>query len=62
MQALLTQLRSHIPQTQQALVLADRGLGTSPNWQQRLSECGWDYLLRVQRSTLAKLPTHKPQP
>jgi hypothetical protein len=59
---LLSQLRTLVPETQPALVLADRGLGTSPAWQARLSESGWDYLLRVQRSTLARLPNQKPQP
>ncbi len=62
MQSLLTQVRAWLPAHQSMVVLADRGLGTSPAWQQRLSDSGWDYLLRVQRSTLAKLPNHKPQP
>lgn len=59
---LLDQLRALLPTTTRALLLADRGLGTSPEWQQRLSDSGWDYLLRVQRTTLARLPGHKPQP
>jgi len=58
---LLDQLRQLLP-TATMLLLADRGLGTSPEWQQRLSESNWDYLLRVQRSTLVRLPGHKPQP
>lgn len=62
MQGLLNQVRALLPATQSMLVLADRGLGTSPEWQQRLSDSGWDYLLRVQRSTLAKVSGHKPQP
>lgn len=62
MNGLLSQVQACLPTAQTMLVLADRGLGTSPHWQQTLSESGWDYLLRVQRSTLAKLPNHKPQP
>ncbi len=59
---LLAQVRALVPPDQTALLLADRGLGTSPDWQERLGEMGWDYLLRVQRSTLIRLPNHKPQP
>jgi hypothetical protein len=59
---LLTQLRTCLPPDQAVLLLANRGLGTSPVWQQRLSNSGWQYLLRVQRSTLIRLPNHKPQP
>ncbi len=59
---LLAQLRAEFPAKQDALLLADRGLGTSPAWQQRLSELDWQYLLRVQRSTLVRLPNQKPQP
>ena len=59
---LLDQLRSHVPPEQNMVLLADRGLGTSPTWQQHLSESDWVYLLRVQRSTLILLPGHKPQP
>ena len=62
MSDLLTQLRAILPPEQTALLLADRGLGTSPAWQERLSATGWQYLLRVQRSTLIRLPDHKPQP
>jgi hypothetical protein len=62
MMGLLDQLRALLPPATRALVLADRGLGTSPDWQQRLSDSGWDYLLRVQRSTLVRLVGHKPQP
>jgi len=62
MNGLLSQLRAWLPAEQAMLVLADRGLGTSPDWQQALSDQGWTYLLRVQRSTLAKLPGRKPQP
>jgi len=62
MSELLAQLRLLLPPTQAALLLADRGLGTSPVWQERLSDSGWQYLLRVQRSTLICLPNHKPQP
>lgn len=59
---LLDQLRALIPPDQALLLLADRGLGTSPTWQAHLSETGWPYLLRVQRSTRIRLPNHKPQP
>jgi hypothetical protein len=59
---LLGQLRAVVPADQPMVLLADRGLGTSPQWQQRLSEMNWDYLLRVQRSTLVRLPDQKPQP
>ncbi|MCA0456620.1 MAG: transposase [Chloroflexi bacterium] len=62
MNELLAELRHHIPSDQTALLLADRGLGTSPAWQERLSDTGWQYLLRVQRSTLIRLPGQKPQP
>jgi len=59
---LLDHLRHLLPPSARALLLADRGLGTSPDWQQRLSATGWDYLLRVQRSTRVRVPGHKPQP
>lgn len=59
---LLARLRSALPETRQAVLLADRGLGTSPSWQQILSEQGWDYLLRVQRSTHIRLAEGKAQP
>ena len=62
MSELLDQLRSLLPPQQMAMLLADRGLGTSPAWQERLSNSGWQYLLRVQRSTLIRLPGQKPQP
>ena len=62
MSELLSQLRSLLPPEQTVLLLADRGLGTSPTWQERLSNSGWPYLLRVQRSTLIRLPGQKPQP
>ena len=62
MSALLDQLRALIPAEQSVLLLADRGLGTSPQWQERLSHSGWPYLLRVQGSTRIRLPNHKPQP
>jgi hypothetical protein len=62
MSALLRQLHSLLPSEQGPLLLADRGLGTSPTWQERLSDSGWQYLLRVQRSTLIRLPGQKPQP
>lgn len=51
LQALLERLRILLPRDCQAVLLADRGLGTSPTWQTILTEQGWDYLLRVQRST-----------
>jgi hypothetical protein len=44
-----------------ALLLADRGLGTSPTWQEVLTEQGWNYLLRVQRRTRLRLPNGKAQ-
>jgi hypothetical protein len=62
MSDLLAQLHSQLPPDQPTLLLADRGLGTSPAWQERLSASGWPYLLRVQGSTLIRLPNHKPQP
>jgi hypothetical protein len=62
MDQLLDQLRKQLPLEQRAVLLADRGLGTSPTWQQHLSERGWVYLLRVQRSTRIMLPGQKPQP
>ena len=62
MSELLSQLGRLLPPEQAALLLADRGLGTSPTWQERLSDSGWQYLLRVQRSTLIRLPDQKPQP
>jgi len=62
MNALLAQLQVHIPFDQSALLLADRGLGTSPTWQEHLSDSGWSYLLRVQRTTQILLPGQKPQP
>jgi Transposase DDE domain len=56
LQGLLTQLQQVLPPGHHAVLLADRGLGTSPEWQARLMECGWDYLLRVQGSTRVRLP------
>jgi hypothetical protein len=58
---LLQQLRAILPNDQAVLLLADRGLGTSPTWQEHLSEMNWRYLLRVQRTTLIRLKDHKPQ-
>lgn len=62
MSQLLMQVRQLLPVGQSAMLLADRGLGTSPSWQAQLSEQGWVYLLRVQRSTLIRLRGQKPQP
>lgn len=62
MNALLDHLRTLIPAEQPVVLLADRGLGTSPSWQAHLSEHDWPYLLRVQRSTRIRLPNHKPLP
>jgi hypothetical protein len=62
MNGLLAQLRAQLPPDQVALLLADRGLGTSPTWQEHLSTSGWDYLLRVQNATQILLPGQKPQP
>lgn len=59
---LLDELRALIPPDQALLLLADRGLGTSPTWQAHLSDSGWPYLLRVQRSSRIRLLGHKPQP
>lgn len=59
---LLDRLHALIPSDQAILLLADRGLGTSPTWQAHLTETGWPYLLRVQRSTRIRLPGHKPNP
>ena len=59
---LLERLQALIPAGQTRVVLADRGLGTSPSWQARLSESGWPYLVRVQRTTRIQLPNAKPQP
>lgn len=62
MNGLLDELRSLIPSDQSVLLMADRGLGTSPTWQEHLTETGWTYLVRVQGSTRILLPNHKPQP
>jgi len=62
MNTLLDHRRRLIPTEQARLLLADRGLGTSPTWQAHLSENDWPYLLRVQRSTRIRLPNHKAQP
>jgi Transposase DDE domain len=62
MNGLLDHLRELIPSEQAVLLLADRGLGTSPTWQAHLCESNWPYLLRVQRSTRIRLPNAKPQP
>ncbi len=59
---MLGRLRALVPPQTEALLLADRGLGTSPRWQQTLMAQGWDYLLRVQRSTLVRLSDGKTQP
>lgn len=62
MNSLLTTVKSRLSDEQQALVLADRGLGTSPEWQAHLEASGWDYLVRVQRMTRIRLPNQQPQP
>jgi hypothetical protein len=62
MQALLKQVQEALPAGHSAVILADRGLGTSPTWQAHLSECGWDYLLRVQGMTRVRLPGAVSQP
>jgi len=62
MSELLNQLRGLLPPEQPVMLLADRGLGTSPAWQEHLSNTGWHYLLRVQSSTLIRLSGQKPQP
>lgn len=59
---LLDHLRGLIPAHQPLLLLADRGLGTSPNWQTHLTNSGWSYLLRVQRSTRMRMDNQPPQP
>jgi hypothetical protein len=59
---LLAQLRAVLPAGRNVVILADRGLGTSPTWQTHLMQQGWDYLLRVQRSTHIRLPNGKTQP
>jgi len=59
---LLDRLHALLPPDQPAVLLADRGLGTSPTWQAHLTETGWRYLLRVQRSTHIRLPGQKAQP
>jgi hypothetical protein len=59
---LLQQVQALLPRDQAVLLLADRGLGTSPTWQERLSDMNCRYLLRVQRTTLIRLQDHKPQP
>lgn len=59
---LLDRLRAVLPPQREALLLADRGLGTSPRWQQALTDSGWDYLLRVQGSTRLRLPDGSVQP
>lgn len=51
MMGLLDQLRALLPPSMRVLVLADRGLGTSPEWQRRLSNSGWDYLLPAAASS-----------
>jgi hypothetical protein len=58
---LLAQLQALLPAERQVMLLADRGLGTSPAWQEWLTQQGWDYLLRVQRSTRIRLLNHPPQ-
>ena len=58
---LLAHLQALLPPGREVVLLADRGLGTSPAWQERLTQQGWDYLLRVQRSTRIRLPNRKPQ-
>jgi len=58
---LLKQVRAILPPEQAVLLLADRGLGTSPEWQAQLSELGWRYLLRVQRTVLIRLDGQKKQ-
>jgi hypothetical protein len=48
---LLEQLRQVVPVGVEMLVMADRGIGTSPDLIRILEGLGYDYLMRIQRST-----------
>jgi hypothetical protein len=52
---LMQQLRDALPPHCQVVVMADRGLSTSPEWLATLDAQGWEYLLRVQGSTRLRL-------
>jgi hypothetical protein len=44
---LLKHVKAGLPDTKRVIVLADRGIGTSPALCRRVAALGWDYLLRV---------------
>lgn len=52
--ALLKIVAAGLPPGERPLLEADRGLGTSPALVQAVSEIGWDYLFRIQKSTRFK--------
>jgi len=46
-EALLQQIKAGIPEAVEVLVLADRGIGTSPDLCRAVAALGWHYLFRV---------------
>jgi hypothetical protein len=46
-EGLLRQVKAGLPEQMQVLVLADRGIGTSPDLCRRVAGLGWRYLFRV---------------
>ena len=48
---LLTIVKQGLPPTTTVLVLADRGIGTSPELCKRVTELGWRYLFRVTKQS-----------
>jgi hypothetical protein len=59
---LLTAIQPGIPQHRQVLVLADRGIGTSPELMRGIMALGWHFLFRVTKQSKLVLPDGKAIP
>lgn len=53
---LLSQIQAGLPKNIQVRVLADRGIGTSPNLMRGIMALGWTFLFRVTRQSKIVLP------
>ena len=60
--SLLEQIKSVLPADRPVLLLADRGIGTSPDLCKVVAALGWDYLFRVQKTVKIKTDGGKLQP
>ena len=52
--SLLEQIKSVLPADRPVLLLADRGIGTSPDLCKAVAALGWNYLFRVQKTVKIK--------